>query len=146
MMPHADRTHASPCSLGPHQRGILRPHATSLPVAYYNFLQRESGFIGDLIDISRHLCDVPITTRLPILKSSLAKLNARFPATVYIPLCIATDEMCCLLRIATEESFVFSTRERAPFMMLLEVRGSLLPFSNPQPFTLRLLPSTLTRD
>ncbi len=35
-----------------------------------------------------------------------------------------TQEMCYVLRIVTEESFVFSTRERAPFKMCLEVLGS----------------------
>jgi hypothetical protein len=32
----------------------------------------------------------------------------------------------CVLRIAEEEAFVFSTRERAPFMMCVEVPNLLL--------------------
>ena len=95
-----------------------------LPARYYEFIRRESSFVGDLIAISRELCDVPIPSRLPTLKVALANLNQKLPATVYVPLCNATDELNCVLRIATEESFVFSTRERAPFMMLLEVIGT----------------------
>jgi hypothetical protein len=95
-----------------------------LPARYYDFIRRESSFVGDLIAISRELCDVSIPSRLPTLKVALANMNQKLPATVYVPLCNATDELNCVLRIATEESFVFSTRERAPFMMLLEVIGT----------------------
>ncbi|KAJ1472429.1 hypothetical protein T484DRAFT_1840372 [Baffinella frigidus] len=106
-----------------------------LPQSYYAFVRKEAHFIRRLIDISQEahcirrlvdisqeLCDVDPPSRLAHLKNELEALNASLlPSTsAFIPLCTASEPVTAILRILPEESFVFSTRERAPYMMCLE--------------------------
>ena len=55
----------------------------------------EASFIKKLVQISQDLINVQVPQRLPVLKRALEELNQDFPATVYIPLCSATDVSIC---------------------------------------------------
>jgi hypothetical protein len=63
----------------------------TLPTTFFDFLKGEATFINKLIQISQDLISVAVPSRLPVLKQALEGLNHDFPATVYIPLCSATD-------------------------------------------------------
>lgn len=55
------------------------------------------------------------------MKEGLAKLNDFLPATVYIPFVTESLRNYTVLRIVPEESRLFLTKERAPFLVCLEV-------------------------
>lgn len=56
-----------------------------------------------------------------LLKESLIKINDLLPASVYIPFSTADARNSCVLHIPVSESLIFSTKDRAPFKISIEV-------------------------
>eukprot|EP00802_Teleaulax_amphioxeia_P027368 Tamp_28692.p1 GENE.Tamp_28692~~Tamp_28692.p1 ORF type:complete len:224 (+),score=20.99 Tamp_28692:90-674(+) len=96
----------------------------TLPRTYYDMIRTEISFVQRLIAISHALCEVPVIHRLSQLKADLTDLNRSLPCSAFVPLCSIHDRASCVLRISTEEAFVFSTRERAPYLVCIEVLTS----------------------
>jgi hypothetical protein len=94
------------------------------------------SFWEDLVLISRELCPLPKEDRLVELRKKLAILNSSClpSACVFAPVGHLQHR---IWRIHVEESFAFSTKERAPLFLCLEVvdydtalRYITLPFHN----------------
>ena len=51
----------------------------------------------------------------------LRAINKKLPACVYIPFVKDSDQYCNLLNVVVEETRIFSTKERAPYYLCLEV-------------------------
>jgi len=76
-------------------------------------------FIEDLIRVSEILAFAD--PKLIALRSELKKRNEHLPAAVYIPFFNNSIRHYMVLNIVTDEAKVFSTKERAPFYMCLEI-------------------------
>ena len=59
--------------------------------------------------------------RLLYLQESLNQLNNLLPASVYLPLNVNNARNCSVLHIPISEATVFSTKERAPFKISVEL-------------------------
>ncbi|CAB1096719.1 unnamed protein product [Ectocarpus sp. CCAP 1310/34] len=82
-------------------------------------------FVDELVKISTELAGVGKERRTEELKSRLREVQARFlpSRAIYIPL---NRRRHRVYRIAVEESFSFSTKDRAPYLVTLEVLDSRL--------------------
>lgn len=76
-------------------------------------------FIKDLTELSVDI--IAAQDKEAALKGGLAKLNEFLPATVYLPFVTAALRNYTVLRVVPEESRLFLTKERAPFLVCLEV-------------------------
>uniref|UniRef100_A0A7S0BNV7 1-phosphatidylinositol 4-kinase n=1 Tax=Rhodosorus marinus TaxID=101924 RepID=A0A7S0BNV7_9RHOD len=90
-----------------------------------NFFHAELDFVKCLTDLSYHLFTVARPQRKAILRSELEKLNEYIPRHAFIPVLGFRHRV---LRIVPEEAFVFSTKERSPFLLTFEVEK--LPMEN----------------
>lgn len=75
-------------------------------------------FVKCLTHISHHLFDVERDLRRDVLRRELERLNDFIPTNVFIP---TEKRPHRLLRIVPEEAHVFSTKERAPYLLVVEV-------------------------
>lgn len=83
-----------------------------------NIFHAELDFIKCLTDISNGLFGIEREFRRDVLRRELEKLNSHIPKNVFIP----TDQRPHrILRIVPEAAHVFSTKERVPYLMVLEV-------------------------
>jgi phosphatidylinositol 4-kinase B len=83
-----------------------------------NIFHAELDFIKCLTDISNGLFGIEREFRRDVLRRELEKLNSHIPKNVFIP----TDKrQHRILRIVPEAAHVFSTKERVPYLMVLEV-------------------------
>ena len=77
------------------------------------------AFIAKLTDIAgmimRH------TDKKAVLQAELAKVNALLPACVYIPFSSPKIRDSFILHIPIQEAKVFTTKERAPYLLCIEV-------------------------
>ena len=56
-------------------------------------------------------------------------MNLKLPACVYVPFVKDSDEYCNILNLVVEETKVFSTKQRSPFYICLEVYDPIEAFS-----------------
>ena len=78
------------------------------------------GFICTLTE----LCDEVLVhneNQKEFLKEGLREINEKLPRAVYIPFVSKGLRNCCVLRICVEETRLFVTKSRAPFLICLEV-------------------------
>uniref|UniRef100_A0A7S0HF68 1-phosphatidylinositol 4-kinase n=1 Tax=Hanusia phi TaxID=3032 RepID=A0A7S0HF68_9CRYP len=93
-----------------------------LPESFFQLVKAEANFVNHLVNISQELCELEPSKRLSHLKGALRILNSCLPKEgAFIPLSTVTDKASCILRVPADECFVFSTKERAPYMMCVEV-------------------------
>lgn len=71
------------------------------------------------MEISERLCFAD--PKIISLKADLGKVNENLPASVYIPFVQSGIRNYALLNIIVSETKVFSTKERAPFYICLEI-------------------------
>jgi len=83
-----------------------------------DFFHAERDFITCLTDISNDLFNIEKSARLEALRRELERLNDFLPRNVYVPV---ENRAHRVLRVVPEESVVFSTKERAPYFLTLEV-------------------------
>jgi hypothetical protein len=76
-------------------------------------------FYTELANISLALANVP--NKLEVLKRELIKVNRKLPASVYIPFVKSQTRSCAILHIPVSEAKVFVTKERAPFLVCIEI-------------------------
>jgi len=102
-----------------------------LPETFFQLVKAEANFVNHLVSISQELCELEPSERLNHLKGALRVLNACIPKEgAFIPLSTATDKASCILRVPPDECFVFSTKERAPYMMCVEVLSQSFRWSS----------------
>jgi hypothetical protein len=81
----------------------------------------EAVFVDNMTSLAEHLRFImPRTERKMVLPGLLENLQTKLPNNVYIPLCDATDVLIRLLRVLPNEGKVFSTRCRAPTLIVFE--------------------------
>mmetsp|Transcript_14579 Transcript_14579/g.59196 ORF Transcript_14579/g.59196 Transcript_14579/m.59196 type:complete len:596 (-) Transcript_14579:2811-4598(-) len=83
-----------------------------------DFYSAQRDFVTCLTDVSRDLFLIEKSKRLVALRRELEKLNEFLPRNVYVPV---DNKAHRVLRVVPEESFVFSTKERSPYFLTLEV-------------------------
>jgi Phosphatidylinositol 3- and 4-kinase len=83
-----------------------------------NMFHAELDFIKCLTDISAGLFEIDREHRRDVLRRELEKLNSFIPKNVYIP---TERRKHRILRIVPEAAHVFSTKERVPYLLVLEV-------------------------
>jgi phosphatidylinositol 4-kinase len=59
----------------------------------------------------------------------IQEINLKLPACVYIPFVKDSDQYSNILNIVFEETRIFSTKQRAPFYICLEVFNPIEAFS-----------------
>lgn len=83
-----------------------------------NLFHAELDFIKCLTDISQGLFGIERQHRRDVLRRELEKLNSFIPKNVYIP---TEKRQHRVLRIVPEAAHVFSTKERVPYLLVVEV-------------------------
>jgi phosphatidylinositol 4-kinase len=76
-------------------------------------------FIEELTDIADNLLTVP--DKKDALKRLLGTLNQKLPSTVYVPLSKLALRKSVVLHIPPNESKVFQTNKKAPYLVIVEV-------------------------
>ena len=76
-------------------------------------------FWDDLIEISERLRFA--NPKIISLKADLGKINEKLPAAGYIPFVSDGIRNYAVLNIVVSETKVFSTKERAPFYICIEI-------------------------
>lgn len=76
-------------------------------------------FFKDITDLSTEV--VKGVNKDATLKEGLANLNQYLPASIYIPFVKNGLRNYTVLRVVPEESRLFLTKERAPFLVCFEV-------------------------
>lgn len=71
--------------------------------------------IGDLVSIA------PANQRKDVLRAEIQKMNSYLPASVYVPFISSSNRNYAILHVPHKESVVFQTKERAPFMITVEM-------------------------
>lgn len=89
-----------------------------------NTFHAELDFIKCLTDISNGLFSIDRELRRDMLRSELEKLNNFIPANVFIP---TERRRHRVLRIVPEQAHVFSTKERVPYLLVVEVEDLVSP-------------------
>ena len=64
---------------------------------------------------------MPFENKMDALKIGLKEINKGLPANVYIPFVTQSIRNHAVLRIFEEESRIFVTRQRAPYMICVEL-------------------------
>ena len=77
------------------------------------------AFIDALTQISQLLLTVQSKTEF--LKEELKKINKLLPAGIYVPFNTFKARNCAILHIPISEARVFTTKERAPFKISIEI-------------------------
>jgi hypothetical protein len=80
-------------------------------------------FVEELTNISTRILRAP--NRADMLKEQLKAVNSFLPAAVYIPFSNIKARSCAVLHIPVLESKVFATKERAPYMICIEIYNPL---------------------
>ncbi|CAN8064109.1 unnamed protein product [Agarophyton chilense] len=83
-----------------------------------NLFHAEMDFVKCLTHISNGLFDVQRELRRDVLRRELEKLNDYIPSNVFIP---TERRPHRVLRIVPEEAHVFNTKERVPYLLVVEV-------------------------
>ncbi|KAI0558750.1 1-phosphatidylinositol 4-kinase [Gracilaria domingensis] len=83
-----------------------------------NLFHAELDFVKCLTHISNGLFDVERELRRDVLRRELEKLNDFIPNNVFIP---TERRPHRVLRIVPEEAHVFNTKERVPYLLVVEV-------------------------
>lgn len=108
-----------------------------------NIFHAQLDFVKCLTHISNGLFEVDRELRRDVLRRELEKLNDFIPTNVYIP----TERRAHrVLRIVPEDAHVFSTKERVPYLLVVEVEdlvpeGAAEEPSNRSPGPLRRIGS-----
>ncbi|KAA8491753.1 Phosphatidylinositol 4-kinase beta [Porphyridium purpureum] len=82
----------------------------------------EIDFVKCLTDISFELFNLEKAQRNQALRAELTELNKHIPVSAFMPTHHAPHRV---LRCVPEECFTFSTKERVPFMLVLEISEQL---------------------
>lgn len=98
-----------------------RPLPVTLSQKRTLFLEMEKKFLTDLTSISWKLRSVPETSRMDELVKELCDLNEELPLGVYLPLCFSSNRYHTVVRIPYTEAAYFSTYEKVPILLYLEV-------------------------
>lgn len=77
------------------------------------------SFISDLTDISVRI--LKSDNKEKFLSDNLQKMNKSLPATTYTPILSNFQRNYMVLNIAHQESRLFITAEKAPFLICIEV-------------------------
>lgn len=77
------------------------------------------NFWLDLVNISDVMKNAD--PKIVVLRTELKKMNEKLPAAVYVPFYSSTMRNYALLNIVTNESKVFSTKQRTPFYICIEI-------------------------
>jgi len=80
-------------------------------------------FVKALTDVSTYLAmrkDLSKSDKMGILKTEIRKINKHLPAQVYVPFVNNSVRNHSILHILENESRIFQTKERAPFLICLE--------------------------
>eukprot|EP00002_Diphylleia_rotans_P008234 TRINITY_DN1797_c0_g1_i1.p1 TRINITY_DN1797_c0_g1~~TRINITY_DN1797_c0_g1_i1.p1 ORF type:complete len:702 (+),score=131.26 TRINITY_DN1797_c0_g1_i1:52-2157(+) len=120
-----------------HRSGLEFHRSKGARSDYFN---RVETFLAQLNGISDSLRAEPIERRNELLQVKLRLLNADLPAPVYVPLYTGSDLHHAVLRIPAEEAFTLKSKERVPFMLIVEVLESNNKSCNPD-LSLPLIPS-----
>jgi hypothetical protein len=97
-----------------------------------NYFNDEMEFWNFLTDLSTRLKAYPVgPIRKQRMKLELENLNKCIPSGCYIPQCSTDDVHCRIVRIDASECIVFSTKERVPYLVVVEVLED--PFTVSQP-------------
>jgi len=83
-----------------------------------NVFHAELDFVKCLTDISYQLFNLPREQKKEALRGELEKLNSYIPASAFLP-SFSTPHR--ILHLCSEEAFPFSTKERTPYMLVVEV-------------------------
>lgn len=86
-----------------------------------NTFHAQLDFVKCLTHISSGLVDIERDLRRDVLRRELEKLNDFIPTNVSIP---TERKPHRVLRIVPEDAHVFSTKERAPFLLVVEVEDA----------------------
>eukprot|EP01097_Dermamoeba_algensis_P002290 TRINITY_DN1913_c0_g2_i1.p1 TRINITY_DN1913_c0_g2~~TRINITY_DN1913_c0_g2_i1.p1 ORF type:complete len:920 (+),score=215.47 TRINITY_DN1913_c0_g2_i1:40-2760(+) len=85
---------------------------------YFYVLQ---GFVTELGHISEKLQKVlPVSSRLEALKKLITEMNENLPVGMYLPIFPSSSPHHCIVRIPPEESVVLNSRDRVPYMLVIE--------------------------
>lgn len=99
-------------------------------------------FVKCLTHISHRLFDVERSLRRDVLRRELERLNDFIPTNVFIP----TERRAHrVLRIVPEDAHVFSTKERVPYLLVVEVEDLAPSVPEPQNEDPRHNPGPLRR-
>ncbi|KDO35761.1 hypothetical protein SPRG_18902 [Saprolegnia parasitica CBS 223.65] len=88
-------------------------------------------FVKALTDLADRLIPLPLADRKANLRQGLAEIEAALlpSSVVYLPI---GDTFHRVKRILTDESFAFSTKERVPYLMCVEVVDYAAPRAKPR--------------
>merc|ERR1712137_425602 len=89
------------------------------------------SFVDELGRISDTLRSVPVPLRQKQLKTEISSFNDRFPVGIYLPLWCASTRHYCMCRLVPEEAKVLKSRERVPFIVVMEVINNTENASSP---------------
>ena len=87
--------------------------------SHYDHYMSTLWFLQELTDISIQLLRAP--NKKERLLEALSELNKKLPASAYIPFNKKFTRDCAVLHIPLSEVKVFKTKERAPFLICIEV-------------------------
>ncbi|EGG16167.1 phosphatidylinositol 4-kinase [Cavenderia fasciculata] len=85
-----------------------------------DYLNSILSFVQTLGNISKKLISVPIDLRQAKLKDEISILNIKLPLGLYLPLGQESRHHC-IVRIPPEEVKILNSRERVPFLLVLEM-------------------------
>eukprot|EP01132_Coremiostelium_polycephalum_P004860 gene4860-6057_t len=77
-------------------------------------------FVQRLSNISKYLAQFPVDRRQAKLKNEISLLNINLPLGLYIPF-LQSSKHHCIVRIPPEEVKILNSRERIPFLLVLEI-------------------------
>lgn len=89
-----------------------------------NLFHAQLDFVKCLTHISHGLFDIDREFRRDVLRRELEKLNDYIPTNVFIP---TERRPHRVLRIVPEDAHVFSTKERVPYLLVVEVEDLTPP-------------------
>lgn len=108
-------------SFNPEENDDINP--VNIPIA--PLIKHQEGYMSTLsfIDILTKISNelLKSSRKTEFLKEELTKLNTILPAGVYIPFNMFKARNCAVLHIPVSEARVFTTKERAPFKISIEI-------------------------
>eukprot|EP00002_Diphylleia_rotans_P001943 TRINITY_DN11184_c0_g1_i1.p1 TRINITY_DN11184_c0_g1~~TRINITY_DN11184_c0_g1_i1.p1 ORF type:complete len:694 (-),score=150.46 TRINITY_DN11184_c0_g1_i1:312-2393(-) len=89
----------------------------------FETFQNQLAFIERLLDIGNKLVAIwPPERREAVLQANIEAFNKTIPDGLFIPLCYSSDYCHTIVNIIPDESRIFNSRTRAPYMLIVEVR------------------------
>eukprot|EP01133_Synstelium_polycarpum_P012824 gene12824-15053_t len=85
-----------------------------------DYLNSILSFVQTLSNISKKLISIPIDLRGAKLKDEISSLNIKLPLGLYLPMWQSSQHHC-IVRIPPEEVKILNSRERVPFLLVLEI-------------------------